>query len=397
MSKAKADVNPEEQKQFRAALNAQRESQVCADCGDKDTEWTSHSLGIYLCKECSGVHRNLGTHISKVLSVKLDNWRAEQVEALAAGNAVAAATHEAQLPVGFNKPLPNDPYIMREQWIRAKYDRKDFVAGKPIFPMWNFLFNDDPSTQYAPILRAAPMTLLKQGLLKKGIVPAFFILTANLDLYWFKGDQMPTFDDEPLGTLNLAGAVITVENEGANAIGAKTPKWELEVNKQHLFLQSNDPPSHFDWVHAIQLAIVTFTNLDPRSGMVTFRPEKEGQFEKEGANRKNWLKRFFVLKGSALFYFVNQKDVFPKGVCLLKGATVTSTGTLDKKLFCFTVTTPDREWHFSAASENEKDEWVLLLMGGASSGQTDNSYRDTLRVGIGGVASASPAGARLHS
>ena len=39
---------------------------VCADCGSHDPDWASLNLGVLVCIECSGVHRNLGVHISKV-------------------------------------------------------------------------------------------------------------------------------------------------------------------------------------------------------------------------------------------------------------------------------------------------------------------------------------------
>lgn len=39
---------------------------VCAECGAPDPDWASLNLGILVCIECSGVHRNLGVHISKV-------------------------------------------------------------------------------------------------------------------------------------------------------------------------------------------------------------------------------------------------------------------------------------------------------------------------------------------
>jgi Arf-GAP with SH3 domain, ANK repeat and PH domain-containing protein len=45
----------------------------CADCNSNvKTEWVSINLGIILCIECSGIHRSLGTHISKVRSLTLD-------------------------------------------------------------------------------------------------------------------------------------------------------------------------------------------------------------------------------------------------------------------------------------------------------------------------------------
>lgn len=46
----------------------------CADCGAKDPDWASLNLGTVICIECSGLHRKLGTHISKVRSLALDVW-----------------------------------------------------------------------------------------------------------------------------------------------------------------------------------------------------------------------------------------------------------------------------------------------------------------------------------
>lgn len=44
----------------------------CADCGAPAPKWASWNLGITVCIRCSGVHRSLGTHISKVKSIELD-------------------------------------------------------------------------------------------------------------------------------------------------------------------------------------------------------------------------------------------------------------------------------------------------------------------------------------
>ncbi|KXJ80801.1 hypothetical protein RP20_CCG023446 [Aedes albopictus] len=46
----------------------------CVDCDSPNPEWASLNLGVLMCIECSGVHRNLGSHISKVRSLGLDEW-----------------------------------------------------------------------------------------------------------------------------------------------------------------------------------------------------------------------------------------------------------------------------------------------------------------------------------
>ena len=44
------------------------ENNVCADCGDnsQQPDWAVMPYGSLVCIECSGIHRSLGTHISKV-------------------------------------------------------------------------------------------------------------------------------------------------------------------------------------------------------------------------------------------------------------------------------------------------------------------------------------------
>ncbi|MEQ2157831.1 Arf-GAP with coiled-coil, ANK repeat and PH domain-containing protein 2 [Goodea atripinnis] len=49
----------------------------CCDCGQADPRWASINLGITLCIQCSGIHRSLGVHFSKVRSLTLDSWEPE--------------------------------------------------------------------------------------------------------------------------------------------------------------------------------------------------------------------------------------------------------------------------------------------------------------------------------
>ncbi|KAG9443683.1 hypothetical protein H6P81_015023 [Aristolochia fimbriata] len=102
-------------------------NELCADCGSPDPKWVSLNVGVFICIKCSGVHRSLGVHISKVLSVKLDEWTAEQVEALGemGGNTILNAKYEAFLS-GCSKPRPDSPFEERSDFIRRKYELLQF-------------------------------------------------------------------------------------------------------------------------------------------------------------------------------------------------------------------------------------------------------------------------------
>merc|ERR1739838_35512 len=46
----------------------------CADCGVGAPDWASVNIGVFICVNCSGIHRMLGVHISRIRSVRLDQW-----------------------------------------------------------------------------------------------------------------------------------------------------------------------------------------------------------------------------------------------------------------------------------------------------------------------------------
>ncbi|KAJ8374313.1 hypothetical protein SKAU_G00048930 [Synaphobranchus kaupii] len=102
---------------------------VCCDCGQPDPSWASINLGITLCIECSGIHRSLGVHFSKVRSLTLDTWEPELLKLMCElGNGVVNRIYEArQEEMRVKKPQPGDPRQEIETYIRAKYVDKRFV------------------------------------------------------------------------------------------------------------------------------------------------------------------------------------------------------------------------------------------------------------------------------
>uniref|UniRef100_A0A1B0EXB2 Uncharacterized protein n=1 Tax=Phlebotomus papatasi TaxID=29031 RepID=A0A1B0EXB2_PHLPP len=104
----------------------------CVDCDEPNPEWASLNLGVVMCIECSGVHRNLGSHISKVRSLGLDEWPPGHLSVmLAIGNSLANSVWEANVPRGRAKPGPGSTREEKEAWIRSKYEAKEFIQTPP--------------------------------------------------------------------------------------------------------------------------------------------------------------------------------------------------------------------------------------------------------------------------
>lgn len=100
----------------------------CCDCNSQnDATWLSTNFGIIVCIECSGVHRDLGVHISRIQSLVLDNVGTSQLLlARYMTNQQFNDIMEAKLPHG-NKPTPSDSMEIRFNFIRAKYVDKKYA------------------------------------------------------------------------------------------------------------------------------------------------------------------------------------------------------------------------------------------------------------------------------
>uniref|UniRef100_A0A8B9JG21 Arf-GAP with GTPase, ANK repeat and PH domain-containing protein 3 n=1 Tax=Astyanax mexicanus TaxID=7994 RepID=A0A8B9JG21_ASTMX len=108
-----------------------RGNSFCVDCDAPNPDWASLNLGALICIECSGIHRNLGTHLSRVRSLDLDDWPVELSMVMTAiGNAMANSVWEGALE-GYTKPGVDSTREEKERWIRAKYEQKLFLVGLP--------------------------------------------------------------------------------------------------------------------------------------------------------------------------------------------------------------------------------------------------------------------------
>ncbi|GAA5865174.1 hypothetical protein JCM1840_003932 [Sporobolomyces johnsonii] len=121
------------------------ENKLCADCKRNDPRWASTNLGCFMCIRCSGIHRGMGVHITRIKSVDLDTWTPEQIANIQRwGNKRANLYWEAHL-----KPGHMPPEHKMESFIRSKYELKRWaMEGPPPDP--ETLDHDAESSASAP-------------------------------------------------------------------------------------------------------------------------------------------------------------------------------------------------------------------------------------------------------
>uniref|UniRef100_A0A3Q3K6C0 ArfGAP with SH3 domain, ankyrin repeat and PH domain 1b n=1 Tax=Monopterus albus TaxID=43700 RepID=A0A3Q3K6C0_MONAL len=103
-------------------------NEVCCDCGAADPKWLSTNLGILTCIECSGIHREMGVHISRIQSMELDKLgTSELLLAKNVGNSRFNEIMEGNLPSPSPKPTPSSDMTVRKEFINAKYVDHKYV------------------------------------------------------------------------------------------------------------------------------------------------------------------------------------------------------------------------------------------------------------------------------
>eukprot|EP00160_Parvularia_atlantis_P021808 Unigene9597_Nuclearia_a/m.29332 Unigene9597_Nuclearia_a/g.29332 ORF Unigene9597_Nuclearia_a/g.29332 Unigene9597_Nuclearia_a/m.29332 type:complete len:383 (+) Unigene9597_Nuclearia_a:55-1203(+) len=336
----------------------------CADCAAEDPEWASISLGVFVCITCSGIHRFLGTHISKVRSLRLDGWTDELCQFMEDnGNEKSNRLLECSVPVCYPRITKDSPSALREQYIRAKYERKEFTA-------MSALHFDTSGFPDKPIKTGV---LQKRGKDKPKWAPRHFVLRNQLVYYKKDGDA------KELGVIDLAKSKIFLATEKCGRPFV-LQILELATDRSY-FLQAENGKDFIDWLHALRTAkalvlglnLAEITNAKELSDKIDVDIIAEGSMMKRaGSKGGQWQKRWFVLDRQYLLYFKDSQAAFPVGKVPLGsyagGWDVTERESENEYQFALHTPYIDeascaRVYHFEAESKQAKAQWVQQIEG----------------------------------
>uniref|UniRef100_A0A4W4EJM9 ArfGAP with dual PH domains 2 n=1 Tax=Electrophorus electricus TaxID=8005 RepID=A0A4W4EJM9_ELEEL len=351
-------ANRDKNKKTLLELAKLPDNSCCADCGASDPDWASYNLGVFICLICSGTHRNLSS-ISRVKSIRLDFWDDELVQVrLIVAYINCSATLKLFLRLYGSSVCCR---VLREQWIRAKYERLEFKEDNKLRSYSSGLYEG---------------LLWKKGKDNGQFLKRKFVLSEkDFSLKYYKKDESKG-----------AKAIISIKNLNAtfqpekigHANGLQIT-YLVDDHTRNLFVYHESGQEIVNWFNAIRAtrfvylktAFPTATD-DELIPWTTRNYLKEGFMEKTGPlQREPFKKRWFILDAldRKLLYFKTQMDAVELGVIFIgtehHGYSVNECmpkGARGNKWKCgLAVGTPNRQFIFMCEQERERKEWVDAL------------------------------------
>ncbi|KAL7830547.1 hypothetical protein SRHO_G00316740 [Serrasalmus rhombeus] len=354
-------ANREKNKKALLDLAKQPENCSCADCGAPDPDWASYKLGIFVCLNCSGTHRNL-SDISRVKSIRLDFWDDDLVQFMKTnGNKVAKDFYEKFIPVFYYRPQQDDCEVLREQWIRAKYERLEFTEENKLLAYSSGIYEG---------------VLWKKGKDNGQFLKRKFVLSEqDFSLKYYKEDETKG----PKAIISVKNLNATFQPQKIGHAHGLQITYCVDDHTRNLFVYHESGQEIVNWFNAIRAtrfvylktAFPTATDSELLP-WITRSFLKEGYMEKTGPlQREPFKKRWFILDAMdrKLLYFKTQLDAVELGVIFIgtenHGYSVSKCvpkGTRGNKWKCgVLMETPDRQFVFMCEQEREQNEWLEAL------------------------------------
>lgn len=295
---------------------------------------------------------------AKVKSLRLSRWEDSEVQFMAEnGNEVAKSKYEAQVPVYYYKPTHKDCQVLKEQWIKAKYERLEFtVDRKPLL--------------YEEGTREG--TLMKRGRDNCQFVSRRFVLSEREGTlkYFTKSDAKEPKAVIKVDTINASFQPEKIGNPNGLQI-----TYLKDFNTRNIFLHHESSKEIVDWFNSIRAVQLHYLKVAfPGASDIELKPKltrnflKEGYMEKTGPRQtEGFKKRWFTLDHRRLMYFKDPLDAFAKGEVFLghKDLGYNASAGLPPNTHCngswqngITIQTPDRSYLFTCETEAEQQDWL---------------------------------------
>uniref|UniRef100_A0A1X7TTF8 Uncharacterized protein n=2 Tax=Amphimedon queenslandica TaxID=400682 RepID=A0A1X7TTF8_AMPQE len=374
----------------------------CADCGDEDPSWGVVNRGIMVCIECSGVHRAMGVHISKVRSVELDTeiWTDTLINLMVTiGNYSANLFWERHFK---GERIPTDcPREIRESFIRSKYESKSWVPD-------NALANQEELDKALCSAVIDDDLMLTTELLVKGANPCCNVKDSsdpelNTPLAIARSNSQPL----QVELLEQNGALVDINNDssiqtiskrgylhktGSERLGWKRRYCTIDNFRGLEYFKTDTDPEilgnigvndilgvcqcedevngrgHcFEVITAARAYLFsadTDTDMSDWISVVRQGYDKIGFLKKKSLKNVTWQRRWFALKDRKLSYFKKGQgevtSIDLRTVTELKGHSADPSANLDQQCTVHIVT-HERSYTLRADNPNEADQWLQAL------------------------------------
>lgn len=352
----------ERNKQILLDLVKQPDNSVCADCGAPDPDWASYKLGVFVCLNCSGIHRSLS---SKVKSIKLDFWEDSLVQIMRSnGNAKAHEMYEKAVPCYYYRLQPYDFTVLREQWIRAKYERQEFT-GETKYPPPSYTTGYYEGMLWKKLKETSQFNQRKFVVSEKESTLTYY--SKDSDCKGPKAvipikDLNAMFQPKKIG--HPHGLQLTYQDENCT---------------RNLYVYHESSEEIVTWYNCIRAVRFAYLKTAYPTGsneelipMITRNYLKEGFMEKTGPLQKElFKKRWFVLdsQNRKLLYYKSHLDAEELGAIFIGTESnnyqvkecVPKFTRGNKWKYGVTVDTPERQYVFMCEEEKEQKEWLTAL------------------------------------
>ena len=326
----------------------------CADCNADNPLWYNFHQGVFVCTQCSGVHRGLPSRGVRVKSVDLDNWTQEEVLEVASkeDNKSVNERLEMFLPAYYPKQGDMTPQDIRKEFITHKYVKETFCTHGAFL-------------KYAPSTGRMEGVLEKKGKDKSVWKLRHFVLTPLTIEYFTESGH-----SEPKCRLPLSQLELHLEEcERTRSCLVLTHLSDTGVSGRKYYVRTAGVDLLFDWYFALltaQAARFNFLSPAPVKGA------RLGTLYKVGAHSFDlWKPRWFCLQGTRVTYSTDKLSAAIQGDFRLCPADRVETGVCHKihppTKFTFQVVTPSRTYKLCAESAQEREGWIEAFVRAISS------------------------------